>query len=238
MHGVFAHTEFPRTLTMTNYLSVLFSTLSSILPVTNLCRLECAETQCARKPRAYDSAVVRNLCESLLEFKLNICDWQWNEKILLRREMSFIAQRHRCLEPASFTSSETPAFCEIAMWTAWGIVRRKHGSSIYACWLLIACIEADNSRSLSTESFNCACQRFWLVKTHVIVADRLLDRPVADVIHRRSFNSVSGVESWYNEHRTSACWSPGKRSRNNRLKAISCFDYFVMWLDHPNPAAG
>jgi len=54
MHEIFAHTEFSRTLTMTNYLSVLFSTLSSILSVANLSRLECAKTQCARKFRAYE----------------------------------------------------------------------------------------------------------------------------------------------------------------------------------------
>jgi len=54
MHGFSAHTGFPRTLTMTNYLSALFSTLSPILPVTNLSRLECAETKCARKPRAHE----------------------------------------------------------------------------------------------------------------------------------------------------------------------------------------
>jgi hypothetical protein len=54
MHGVSAHTGFPRTLTMTSYLSALFSTLNPILSVTNLSRLECAETQCARKPRAYE----------------------------------------------------------------------------------------------------------------------------------------------------------------------------------------
>ncbi len=42
-------------LTMTNYLSssALFSTLDSILSKSNLSRLECAETQCARKPRKY-----------------------------------------------------------------------------------------------------------------------------------------------------------------------------------------
>jgi len=54
MHGVSAHTGFPRTLTMTNYLSALSSTLNPILSVINLSRLECAETQCARKPRAYE----------------------------------------------------------------------------------------------------------------------------------------------------------------------------------------
>ncbi len=36
MHEVSAHTEFPCTLTMTNYLSALFNTLNSILSVTNL----------------------------------------------------------------------------------------------------------------------------------------------------------------------------------------------------------
>jgi hypothetical protein len=56
MHEIFAHTEFLCTLTMTNYLSALFSTLNSILSVTNLSRLECAKTQCARKPRAYDTS--------------------------------------------------------------------------------------------------------------------------------------------------------------------------------------
>ena len=69
MHGVSAHTGFPRTLTMTNYLSVLFSTLSPILPVTNLSRLECAETPCIRV-LVYGSAAVRNLCGPLLGFKL------------------------------------------------------------------------------------------------------------------------------------------------------------------------
>ena len=69
MHEISAHTEFSRTLTMTNYLSVLFSTLSPILPVTNLSRLECAETPCIRV-LIYGSAAVRNLCEPLLEFKL------------------------------------------------------------------------------------------------------------------------------------------------------------------------
>jgi hypothetical protein len=54
MHGVSAHTGFPRKLTMTNYLSTLFGTLNPILTVTNLSRLDCAETQCARKPRAYE----------------------------------------------------------------------------------------------------------------------------------------------------------------------------------------
>jgi hypothetical protein len=48
MHGVSAHTGFPRTLTTTSYLSALFSTLNPILSVTNLSRLECAETPCIR----------------------------------------------------------------------------------------------------------------------------------------------------------------------------------------------
>ena len=69
MHEIFAHTEFSRTLTITNYLSVLFSTLSSILSVTNLSRLECAKTSCIWV-LIYDSVIVRNLCESLLKFKL------------------------------------------------------------------------------------------------------------------------------------------------------------------------
>lgn len=180
-----------------------------------------------RKKFVWISAWVQTYFSMTFTILEHICNWQWNEKILLRWEMSFIAQRHRCLESASFTSSEISAFCEIATWTTWDIVRRKHDSSIYTCWFSIACIEADNSRRLSTESFNCACQRFWLIKTHVIVADHLLERSVTDVIHHRSFNSVSWVEFWYNEHQTSVCWSSGKRSRNNRLKAISCFDYFV-----------
>jgi len=54
MHGVSAHTGFPRTLTITNYISAIFSTLNPILSVTNLSRLKCAETQYARKPRAYE----------------------------------------------------------------------------------------------------------------------------------------------------------------------------------------
>ena len=41
-------TRFSRTLTMINYLRAIFSTLSSILSVTNLSRLECAKTQCIR----------------------------------------------------------------------------------------------------------------------------------------------------------------------------------------------
>lgn len=45
MHGVSAHTGFlPRTLSMTNYLSALLSTLNLILSVNNLSRLECVET--------------------------------------------------------------------------------------------------------------------------------------------------------------------------------------------------
>ncbi len=48
MHGVSAHTGFPRTLTITNYISAVFSTLNPILSVTNLSRLECAETSCIR----------------------------------------------------------------------------------------------------------------------------------------------------------------------------------------------
>ena len=43
MHGVSAHTGFPRTLTVTNYISAVLSTLNPILSVTNLSRLECAE---------------------------------------------------------------------------------------------------------------------------------------------------------------------------------------------------
>ena len=39
-----------------SYLSALFSTLNPILSVTNLSRLEYAETQCTRKPRAYEYA--------------------------------------------------------------------------------------------------------------------------------------------------------------------------------------
>ncbi len=50
MHGVSAHTGFPRTLTKTIYISAIFSTLNPILSVANLSRLECAETQFARKP--------------------------------------------------------------------------------------------------------------------------------------------------------------------------------------------
>jgi hypothetical protein len=47
--GVFPHTGFPRTLTMTNHVSALFRTLNPILSVNNLSRLECAETRvCAR----------------------------------------------------------------------------------------------------------------------------------------------------------------------------------------------
>jgi len=47
-------TGFPRTLTKTIYISAIFSTLNPILSVANLSRLECAETQFARKPRAYE----------------------------------------------------------------------------------------------------------------------------------------------------------------------------------------
>ncbi len=54
MHGVSAQTGFPRTLTKTIYFSAIVSTLNPILFVANLSRLECAETQCARKPRAYE----------------------------------------------------------------------------------------------------------------------------------------------------------------------------------------
>ncbi len=54
MHGFSAHTGFPRTLTMTNYLSALLSKLNPILSVANLSRLKCAETQCARKSHAYE----------------------------------------------------------------------------------------------------------------------------------------------------------------------------------------
>ncbi len=50
MHGVSAHTGFPRTLTITNYTSAIFSTLNPILSVINLSRLECAETPCIRVP--------------------------------------------------------------------------------------------------------------------------------------------------------------------------------------------
>jgi len=59
MHGVSAHTGFPRTLTKTIYISAIFSTLNPILSVANLSRLECAETQFARKPRAYEYLTVR-----------------------------------------------------------------------------------------------------------------------------------------------------------------------------------
>ncbi len=55
---VSAHMGFPRTLTMANYLSTLFSTLNPILSVINLLRLECAETVCARKPRAYEECMI------------------------------------------------------------------------------------------------------------------------------------------------------------------------------------
>ncbi len=48
MHGVSAHTGFPRTLTKTIYISAIFSTLNPILSVANLSRLECAETPCIR----------------------------------------------------------------------------------------------------------------------------------------------------------------------------------------------
>ncbi len=44
MHGVSAHTGFPRTLTKTIYISAIFGTLNPILSVVNLSRLECAET--------------------------------------------------------------------------------------------------------------------------------------------------------------------------------------------------
>jgi len=54
MHGVPAQTGFPRTLTKTIYISAIFSTLNPILSIANLSRLECAETQFARKPRAYE----------------------------------------------------------------------------------------------------------------------------------------------------------------------------------------
>ncbi len=54
MHGVPAQTGFPRTLTKTINISAIFSTLNPILSVANLSRLECAETQFARKPRAYE----------------------------------------------------------------------------------------------------------------------------------------------------------------------------------------
>ena len=49
MHGVSAHAN-------CDYLSALFSMLNPILSLTNLSRLECAETQCAWKPRAYESS--------------------------------------------------------------------------------------------------------------------------------------------------------------------------------------
>ncbi len=39
---------FPRTITMTKYISAFLSTLNPILSVTNLSRLECAETPCIR----------------------------------------------------------------------------------------------------------------------------------------------------------------------------------------------
>jgi len=58
MHGVSAHTRFPRTLTITSYISAVLSTLNPILSVTNLSRLDYAETQRARKPRAYEYVVL------------------------------------------------------------------------------------------------------------------------------------------------------------------------------------
>ncbi len=64
MHGVSAQTGFPRTLTKTIYISANFSTLNPILSVANLSRLECAETQFARKPRAYEYASATNASES------------------------------------------------------------------------------------------------------------------------------------------------------------------------------
>ena len=54
MHGVPAQTGFPRTLTKTIYISAISSTLNPIISVANLSRLECAETQFARKSRAYE----------------------------------------------------------------------------------------------------------------------------------------------------------------------------------------
>jgi len=54
MHGVPAQTGFPCTLTKTIYISAISSTLNPIISVANLSRLECAETQFARKPRAYE----------------------------------------------------------------------------------------------------------------------------------------------------------------------------------------
>ena len=48
MHGVSAHTGFPRMLTKTIYISAIFSMLNPILSVANLSRLECAETPCIR----------------------------------------------------------------------------------------------------------------------------------------------------------------------------------------------
>ncbi len=68
MHGVSAHTGFPRTLTKTIYISAIFSTLNPILSVANLSGLECAETQFARKheygvpvlnPRAISSGPIQ-----------------------------------------------------------------------------------------------------------------------------------------------------------------------------------
>ncbi len=50
--GFRAH-GFPRTLIMAKYLSAIFSTPNPILSVTNLSRLECAETVCAENRHPY-----------------------------------------------------------------------------------------------------------------------------------------------------------------------------------------